>query len=111
MGDYVRLSFLKRTFEREYDQKWTSEIFFVKARRIRDGPQIYTIADFEGEELIGTFYKEEIQKVSSDPKGIYKIEKILRERKQGDRKQFLVCWLYWPSKYDSWVNAKDLQDL
>ncbi|MCG8432149.1 MAG: transposase family protein, partial [Candidatus Omnitrophica bacterium] len=37
LGDVVRISRLKRPFERQYDEKWTGELFTVKKRYFRDG--------------------------------------------------------------------------
>ena len=36
-GDFVRISFLRKAFSREYDQKWSDEIFRVARRYKREG--------------------------------------------------------------------------
>ncbi len=111
-GDYVRISHLRRAFQREYDERYTGEIFKVATRRVRGGLNIYTLTDFQDEEVKGTFYEPELQRISADPSGVYKIEKIIRSRKRrGVEKEFLVRWRHWPSKYDSWVKASDVEDL
>ena len=111
INDYVRISYLRGIFDREYDQKWTGEIFIVKSRRKRDGLDVYSLVDFRGDDIVGSFYKQELQKVTTDPTGVFKIEKILKRRKHKGRDQFLVRWLFWPSKYDSWVEASALKDV
>ena len=58
-----------------------------------------------------SFYKDELQKITADPTGVYKIEKVLRHRKYKGKKQFLVRWLFWPPKYDTWVDASELSTL
>ena len=42
IGDWVRISYLKRTFDREYDEKWTREFFKVVKREYMLGKQLYT---------------------------------------------------------------------
>ena len=37
VGDYARLSYLTNVFTRDFDQKWTSEIFKIVRRYPRHG--------------------------------------------------------------------------
>jgi guanyl-specific ribonuclease Sa len=112
VGDYVRISHLRRTFQREYDERYTGEIFKVAARRVRGGLNIYSLKDFYDEDVEGTFYEPELQRITVDPDGVFKIDEIIRSRKRrGVEKEFLVKWRHWPSKFDSWVKASDLQDV
>ena len=80
VGDLVRTSILKRTFEREYDEKFTRELFFISSRKIPQGLAIYTLKDYAGEEITGTFYEKELLKASESE--FYKIDKVLREKKR-----------------------------
>ena len=50
-------------FTREYDGKWTGEISKVTQRIMRGGLLIYRLKDFRDEEINGTFYQSELQKV------------------------------------------------
>ena len=112
VGDYIRISHLRRTFQREYDERYTGEIFKVATRRVRGGLNIYTLKDFYDEAVQGTFYEPELQYIKADPEGIYKVEKILRSRKRrGLEKEYLVRWRHWPPKFDSWVKASGLKDI
>ena len=111
-GDYVRVSHLRRAFQREYDERYTGEIFKINTRRVRAGLNIYTLKDFNDEEVLGTFYEPELQRITADPEGVYKVEKVLRSRKRrGVEKEYLVRWRHWPSKFDSWVKASDIADI
>ena len=111
-GDYVRISHLRRAFQREYDERYTGEIFKVKTRRVRGGLNIYTLTDFLNEDVEGTFYEPELQLVRTDPTGVYKIERVLRSRKRrGVEKEFLIRWRHWPPKFDTWVKASEVEDL
>ena len=62
LHDRVRLSKLKKTFEKGYTRNWTREIFQVTGRHPTH-PPVYSVSDLQGEPLEGTFYAEELQKV------------------------------------------------
>ena len=59
----------------------------------------------------GTFNNQEIQKikVKSNPK--YTIEKILKRKTVRGKKMVFVKWLYYPKKFNSWIEANEIQDL
>ena len=76
----------------------------------RDGLNIYKVESYDGQPLIGTFYQEELQSVEVEKDRLWIIEKIIRRRKNNGKKQVLVRWLNWPSKYDSWIPASDVED-
>ena len=111
VGDHVRLSYLRHAFQREYDQKWTGEIFKVSKRYRRGGLSIYKIVDFNGNDIQGTFYQDELQKVTIKEDQIWKIDKILKRRKKVKKIEYLVKWLHWPSSFNSWVDAKDIENI
>ena len=111
VGDTVRISHLKSTFQREYQQKWTGELFKVVGRYNRDGIPVYKLQDWEGEAIEGTFYEQELQAVDVDSDTIFKVERVLRRRTRHGRREVLVRWLHWPKKYDSWIPASHLQNL
>ena len=106
VNDLVRISYLRRTFEREYDVRWSGELFKVAKRWIRGGQAIYRLNDFNDDLIIGTFYADELQKVKVDEDKMWKIEKIIKTRKTKNKTEHLVRWLYWPKSFDSWVDAK-----
>ena len=59
---------------------------------------VYWIRDLGGEEVEGNFYRAEIQPTISNKDTLYKVEKIIKSKK--DKKQgimHLVKWLNWPS--------------
>ena len=60
VGDKVRISKKKKTFEKGYITRWTEEIFTIVEVK-RTSPVTYRIADFNGEEITGTFYEPELE--------------------------------------------------
>ena len=112
VDDLVRISGLKGPFTREVHQKWSSEIFKVNHRSRRDGIPIYKLIDFLGEDIKGSFYQSELQKVSISEDKLWKIEKILKTKKRkGKETEYFVRWLNWPKKFDSWVKASDIESI
>ena len=109
VGDQVRISKAKGVFEKGYLPNWSEEMFTVY-KRIPRNPPVYKIKEYDGEELEGTFYEEELQRVQTKgDEEVYKIEKILKTRKRGKKVEYFVKWLGYPEKYNSWVLKSDVE--
>lgn len=111
IGEKVRISHLREKFSREYDVKWTGEVFTINKRTKRDGIPVYYLDDYNGDEVKGTFYEAELQSVTIDKDDLFKVEKVLKSRGRGKNKESLVKWLNWPNKYNSWVKTSTLEKL
>ena len=112
IGDWVRISYLKRTFDREYDEKWTREFFKVVKREYMQGKQLYTLEEYAGDPVEGRFYREELQPVTVTGDEVYKIEKVIKTiKKRGQPTQYLVRWLGWGPKYDSYIDEAELMNI
>ena len=96
VGDSVRISKWKGTFEKGYLANFSEELFTVSGVDQRYHPVMYTIKDEQGEEIEGKFYAQELQVV--EPSEWFPIEKVLR--RQGSRS--LVKFLGYPGEY--WVD-------
>ena len=60
VGDRVRISKFKSIFAKGYTPNWSSEIFIVD--KINDTvPYTYNLKDLNDEEIIGSFYDQELQ--------------------------------------------------
>jgi len=106
VGDKVRISIEKTTFQKRYEQLWTEEIFSI-SHAINSNPIVYKIEDYSREAIKGTFYREELQKVN-EPE-TYNIEKIIRKKRNADGTvSCLVRWRGYPEKFNSYVLEKDL---
>ena len=98
----MRISLHKRTFEKEATASWSEEIFEVSSI-LPTRPIVYKLKDLAGEELEGTFYKEQLQKTDQS---IYRIELILRRRQKADgTREALVKWSRYPETFNSWEPA------
>ena len=61
VGDRVRISKFKNIFAKGYTRNWSKEIFIVD--KINDTvPYTYNLKDLNDEEIIGSFYDQELQK-------------------------------------------------
>ena len=99
VGDRVRISKKKKTFEKGYTTRWLEEIFtIVEVKRM--SPVTYKIADLNREEVTGTFYEPELQKTSQE---LFRIEKVSKRGK----KKSLVKWKGYSDDFNSWVDNKD----
>ena len=79
VGDYVRISKYKNIFAKGYIPNWSEEIFIIK--KIRNTISwTYVINDLNDEEIIGTFYEKELQKIDQQE---FRIEKAVK--KKGDK--------------------------
>ena len=109
VGDQVRISKMKRTFEKGYLPNFSKEIFTV-SQQIPRHPPVYKLKDYDQEELSGTFYNEELQKVIKED-DVYEVEKILKKRGKGKNREVYVKWLGYPAKFNSWIPASEVKDI
>ena len=98
VGDKVRISKKKKTFEKGYTTRWTEEIFTISEVKLTS-PVTYKIADVSGEEITGTFYEHELQKTSQE---LFRIEKVI---KRGKKKSLDS------DDFNSWVDNKDIANI
>ena len=79
VGDHVRISKYKNIFAKGCTPKWSEEIFVIK--KIKNTvPWTYVINDLNDEEIIGTFYEKELQKIDQQE---FRIEKVIKRK--GDK--------------------------
>ena len=99
VGDRVRISKTRMTFEKSYLPGWSDEIFQIDSRQA-SRPPTYRIKDLIGEEIQGRFYETELQKVNKRD-DVYRVEKILKKRKRNGKTEILVKWQGWPQNFNS----------
>lgn len=107
VSDKVRISKITSVFHREYDEKWSGEIFVVRHCFLINDIPVYILGEYNEKAITGTFYQMELQKVDVRDEDTFKIEKIRKNRGRGPNKQHFVKWLHWPKKLNSWKNADD----
>lgn len=103
VGDKVRISVKKDIFEKGFTINWSDKIYTI-IEVLKTLPPTYKIKD-DREEIKGTFYKEELQKTSEDT---FRIEKVLRWKKQDGKRIARVKWTGYDSSYNSWVPESEI---
>ena len=78
IGDAVRLVKTRGAFQRGYTPNWTREIFYI-TQILTTSPTTYRVMDYSKEELAGSFYHQELQKVKEPDE--YAIESVVRTQK------------------------------
>ena len=107
IGDQVRISKQRRTFKKGYLPSWTEELFVVTKRIARD-PPVYRMKDLMGEDIKGIFYGKELQKVLKTD-DVFRVEKVVEERTRKGKKEYIIKWMGYPDKFNSWVAEADLK--
>ena len=90
VADRVRISKVKRMFEKSYLPNFTEEMFMIYKRFARQVP-VYKLKEGAGEILDGTLYEAELQKVIKED-DVYRVEKVLRKRKRKGVVEYFVKW-------------------
>ena len=101
IGDKVRVSLLKNTFEKSYTSNWSQEIFIIYDIK-KSNVHYYLLKDLNGEKIDGSFYEQELLKTKQND--LYIIEKIIK--KVGN--EYLVKWENYSDKFNSYVNQNDI---
>ena len=110
VDDTVRISYQRMPFTRGYDQHFSEEIYKIQFR-IPSNPPRYRLKDLNEEEIKGSFYEPELQKVDINPDTKFKIAKVHKNRKKkiDGKLHVLVSWLGYPKSADSFVPLSEIK--
>ena len=103
VGDKVRISVKKDIFAKGFTVNWSDKIYTI-IEVLKTLPPTYKIRD-DREEIKGTFYDQELQKTSENT---FRIEKVLRWKKQNGKRQARVKWVGYDSSYNSWIPESEI---
>ena len=78
--------------------------------RVQDemSPELYHLVDLKKKPVVGTFYRAELrptEKPKSDR--VYAVNEVLRKRTVRGKRQYLVSFLFYPKKFNEWINEED----
>jgi len=111
LNDSVRITRTRNTFDRFYDENWTGEVFTIIKRFRRQNINVYKIADKKDDELKGTFYETELQKINYDPNAEFHVKEVLETIKErGKPDKVRVSWHDWPKKFNQVILKSNLKD-
>lgn len=106
VGDHVRISKAKDTFEKGYRTNWRSEIFVIKKVFHKEYPE-YALQDLDGEDILGKFTEFELQPIKKIDN--FTVKKIKRKRGKGKTRELLVEWEGYPETLKTWIPASSLK--
>ncbi|GFR03771.1 uncharacterized transposon-derived protein F54H12.3 [Trichonephila clavata] len=101
-GDLVRISKANKTFRRGYLPGWSDEVFRV-TKVYFSHPTTFELQDLKSEAIKGRFYAEELQKISKRSDDYWRIEKVLKTKGIGRKKEYYVKWQGFDERFNSWV--------
>ena len=108
IGDKVRISKYKGTFDKGYLPNWTTELFTI-SKVLDTNPVTYKIVDENKEEIEGIFYEQELVKFNKQDSD-YEVEKILKTRIRNKKKEYFVKWVGYPNDMNSWIPEENLKN-
>jgi Integrase core domain len=118
INQLVRLSYDPHhgnPFQKSYHSRWTDELFRVAEIIDKPGRRLLYKVKSIGEpaELIqNTFYANELSKVNEAfLSGSLHIDKILKYRGKGKKREALVTWKNYPKDYTTWQSVSTLFDI
>ncbi|GBM34080.1 Putative uncharacterized transposon-derived protein F54H12.3 [Araneus ventricosus] len=103
-GDVVRISKANKSFRRGYLPGWSDEVFTV-SKAYSSHPTTFELQDLKSEAIKGRFYAEELQKISKRSDDYWLIEKVLKTKGRGRKKEYYVKWKGFDNRFNSWVKA------
>ena len=93
VGHHVRISKYKNIFAKGYTPNWSEEVFVIKEVK-NTVPWTYVINNLNGENIIGTFYENELQSTSQQD---FRIEKVIRKKSD----KLYVKWKGYDNSFNS----------
>ena len=90
----------KNIFAKVYTPNFSEEVFMIK--KVKNTiPWTNITSDLKREEIVGTFYENELQKANQKE---IRIEKVIKRK--GNK--LYVKWKDYDSSFNSWIDKKDV---
>ena len=111
VGDTVRIWSERSKFHRGYMEDFSREYFTIIEVLSNLPVPRYKLSDINGENIIGSFFEDEIIRYNVQPNQYYDIEKVIKERGKGSNKELFVKYKGWPNSFNEWVNASNVKNI
>ena len=109
IGDNVRISAERHPFLREHFQRWSEELYTVTKRWRQRNINMYKVKDCSEDEVIGSFYADELTKVEGANDSLYRIEKVLDEKMENGVRMIKVKFVGYPERCGKWIHKRDVR--
>ena len=113
IDDIVKIANLGSKFTRIRDETFSTELFKIISRTIKNNLEKYKIKDFNNEVIVGSFYKDQLvhSHATTSKEKEYKVEKIIKKRTRNGLKEILVKWVDYGKKFNSWIPQSYIRDI
>lgn len=107
VDDLVRVKKIPTRFARGYHEQFTRELFRV-ARISTRMPitQYHLKSENHGDEIIGGFYPNELQRVGD----VHRIAKVLKRRMRRGVREIFVSWVGFDDDHNCWIPATNVTE-
>ena len=75
---------------------------------MHEGVTVYKLKDFANENLSGTYYSQELQKMITQMAYGKSVKYLRREKNASGETELSFSWTQWPSKFDSGIKESEL---
>ncbi len=109
VGSYVYIHFLPSALSKSFDSP-NYQLFIVSRVDAGKSPPLYQVKDLKGKIQKGFFYRDQLVEGKKPEAGqFFRIEKILKKKKRKKKTIYLVKYLHYPDKFNSWVDEDDIK--
>ena len=108
VGSFVYVDFPSSSFEKSFDSK-NYQLFIISRVDAGKSPILFQVKDLLGKVQPGFYYREQLLKTHRPRRGQYfRVEAILKEKEQNNKKKYLVKFLHYPSKFNRWISKENM---
>ncbi len=109
IGDKVRISRIRQSFARGYQEENTGEFFIITSvNNLLPGEVRYNLKDFASEPITGAFFENELTLYY--PSEFFDIN-IIKTKGVGKKKLYYIHYVDYPKKFDEWISAEKMKKL
>jgi hypothetical protein len=107
VGDYVRLSVVKNTFEKGTTENYSREVYKITGIDNSQSPINYSLEDLKQEEMTGKFYENEL--IKSELPEFKEFGEVIKQKTENRIKKYLVRYKGWANKWDEWKTEAEVK--
>lgn len=104
----VRVANQKGAFEKGYTTNFSDRVYKIDKSITALKRPVYRLKTHDNKIIKGNFYPEEVQAISNSD--LYRVQ-VIRERKRGRRKEYLVHYINFPDSEDQWISSSQIHSL